>query len=65
MEFAQLPLSTDISSTAAAASIDLQKSGLLYISRIPPKMTPSILRQLLQPYGSIGRIYLVPKGSSI
>ena len=36
------------------------RTGVVYISRIPPAMTPSNLRQYLSPFGSIGRVYLAP-----
>ena len=36
------------------------RTGVVYISRIPPSMTPSNLRQHLSPFGNIGRVYLAP-----
>ncbi len=36
------------------------RTGVVFISRIPPAMTPSGLRQLLAPFGAIGRVYLAP-----
>lgn len=36
------------------------RTGVVYISRIPPAMTPSNLRQYLSPFGNIGRVYLAP-----
>lgn len=36
------------------------RTGVVYISRIPPAMTPSNLRQHLAPFGEIGRVYLTP-----
>ncbi|RYP16518.1 hypothetical protein DL765_005079 [Monosporascus sp. GIB2] len=38
-----------------------RKSGLVYVSRIPPYMKPTKLRQLLAPYGTINRIFLSPE----
>eukprot|EP01104_Vermistella_antarctica_P007274 TRINITY_DN1802_c0_g1_i1.p1 TRINITY_DN1802_c0_g1~~TRINITY_DN1802_c0_g1_i1.p1 ORF type:complete len:132 (+),score=33.55 TRINITY_DN1802_c0_g1_i1:289-684(+) len=38
------------------------RKGIVYLSRIPPKMTPLKLRHLLQPYGTILRIFLAPEG---
>jgi ESF2/ABP1 family protein len=58
MEFASIPLNASL----LEGSSDIKKTGLVYLSRIPPKMTPMLLRQLLSPYGTIGRIYLAPKG---
>ncbi|KAI9728052.1 MAG: RNA-binding ATPase activator esf2 [Cirrosporium novae-zelandiae] len=37
------------------------KTGILYISRIPPFMKPSTVRTLLSPYGSITRLFLTPE----
>jgi ESF2/ABP1 family protein len=36
----------------------VKKSGVLYISRIPPFMKPHKLRSLLAPYGAINRTYM-------
>lgn len=36
------------------------RTGVVYISRIPPAMTPSNLRQHLSSFGNIGRVYLAP-----
>lgn len=37
------------------------KTGVIYLSRIPPFMKPATLRQLLSPYGTILRIFLTPE----
>ncbi|KAG6026412.1 hypothetical protein E4U41_001276 [Claviceps citrina] len=39
----------------------IKKSGVVYISRIPPGMKPSALRSLLSPYGKLNRIFLAPE----
>ncbi|GJC79007.1 pre-rRNA-processing protein ESF2 [Colletotrichum liriopes] len=39
----------------------VRKSGVVYISRIPPFMKPQKLRSLLEPYGKINRIFLAPE----
>ncbi|KAL5627871.1 hypothetical protein BROUX41_002619 [Berkeleyomyces rouxiae] len=39
----------------------IRKSGVLYISRIPPFMKPHKLRTLLEPYGAINRTFLMPE----
>ncbi|KAI1413813.1 Pre-rRNA-processing protein ESF2 [Hypoxylon sp. FL1857] len=39
----------------------IKKSGLVYLSRIPPFMKPAKLRSLLEPYGKINRIFLTPE----
>ncbi|KAF3005624.1 RNA-binding ATPase activator esf2 [Curvularia kusanoi] len=53
----------------AGAPIDLKapskdKSGVIYISRVPPFMKPVVLRSLLTPYGAVGRIFLTPEDST-
>jgi ESF2/ABP1 family protein len=40
------------------------KSGVIYLSRVPPFMKPAVLRSLLTPYGAIGRIFLAPESST-
>ncbi|KAK8143487.1 RNA-binding ATPase activator esf2 [Beauveria asiatica] len=39
----------------------IQRSGVVYLSRIPPFMKPAKLRSLLEPYGVINRIFLAPE----
>ena len=39
----------------------IRRSGVVYISRIPPFMRPGKLRTLLEPYGKINRTYLTPE----
>jgi len=42
----------------------LAKTGVLYLSRIPPRLTPQKIRQLLAPFGSpILRIFLAPESN--
>ncbi|KAI8899340.1 hypothetical protein BC833DRAFT_524853 [Globomyces pollinis-pini] len=43
----------------------IEKTGVCYLSRIPPFMQPSKLRSILTKYGTIGRIYLNPEDSKI
>lgn len=38
-----------------------KRKGIIYIGRVPPFMKPIKLRQLLAPYGDIGRVYLAPE----
>ncbi|KAL5197108.1 hypothetical protein ABZP36_000620 [Zizania latifolia] len=40
----------------------LSKRGVCYLSRVPPNMNPSHVRQMLSKYGEVQRIYLVPEG---
>jgi len=52
------PLSKkNLIATAAA----VKKSGVVYLSRVPPFMKPQKLRSLLEPYGTINRIFLTPE----
>lgn len=39
------------------------RSGVIYLSRVPPFMKPAVLRSLLTPYGTVGRIFLTPESS--
>lgn len=41
-----------------------QKSvpGIIYLGHIPPRLRPKHLRNLLSPYGEVGRIFLQPEG---
>ncbi|KAL2761078.1 hypothetical protein ACRALDRAFT_205092 [Sodiomyces alcalophilus JCM 7366] len=39
----------------------LRKSGVIYLSRIPPYMKPQKLRSLLTPFGELNRIFLAPE----
>ncbi|TQS36472.1 hypothetical protein Golomagni_03078 [Golovinomyces magnicellulatus] len=53
-------LKKNLVATAAA----IKRSGVVYLSRIPPYMKPSKLRSLLEPYGKINRIFLTPEDAS-
>ena len=44
-----------------ATESQIKKSGVVYLSRIPPFMKPSKLRSLLEPYGKINRTFLSPE----
>lgn len=39
-----------------------EKTGVVYISRIPPGMRPTKVRHLMSGYGEVGRVYLQPEG---
>jgi len=39
----------------------MKKSGVIYLSTIPPYMKPIKLRQILERFGEVGRIYLSPE----
>lgn len=44
-----------------ATEAAIKKSGVVYLSRIPPFMKPQKLRSLLETYGKINRIFLAPQ----
>ncbi|KAI9173023.1 RNA-binding ATPase activator esf2 [Blastocladiella emersonii ATCC 22665] len=37
------------------------RTGLVYLSRVPPFMSPTVVRKLLSQYATLGRIYLAPE----
>ncbi|KAK0621656.1 hypothetical protein B0T17DRAFT_494433 [Bombardia bombarda] len=39
----------------------IRKSGVVYLSRVPPFLKPAKLRSLLEPYGKINRLFLAPE----
>ena len=39
-----------------------ERTGVVYISRIPPGMRPTKVRHLMSQYGEIGRVYLQQEG---
>ncbi|PHH73288.1 hypothetical protein CDD82_5557 [Ophiocordyceps australis] len=43
----------------------IKKSGVVFLSRVPPFMRPNKLRSLLQPYGVINRIFLAPEDPAV
>lgn len=66
---AGLPSELKLHSTKLAKGLPLSepkkdKSGVVYLSRVPPFMKPTVLRSLLIPYGAIGRIFLTPEPST-
>ena len=42
---------------------DESKAGVIYLSRIPTLMNVKILRQMMEQYGEVGRIFLQPDGN--
>lgn len=46
----------------AAFNMAQVRSGVIYISRIPPGMQPAKVRHLLSQYGEVGRVYLQQEG---
>ncbi|KAF1982193.1 hypothetical protein K402DRAFT_397787 [Aulographum hederae CBS 113979] len=45
----------------AKAQKAAKRTGVIYLSRVPPFMKPQTVRNLLEPYGEIGRIFLTPE----
>ena len=43
----------------------LKKRGVLYIARIPPRMTPTKLKSLLSDFGEVTRVYLAEEDAAI
>ena len=39
----------------------INQTGIVYISRVPPRTSPNQIKCLLERYGKIDRIYLTPK----
>lgn len=39
----------------------VRRSGVVFISRVPPFMKPDKMRSLLAPYGQLNRVYLAPE----
>ena len=46
----------------AAFKAAKEKTGVVYISRIPPGMRPTKVRHLMSQYGEIGKVYLQQEG---
>lgn len=36
--------------------------GIIYLGHIPPRLRPKHLRNMLSPYGEVGRVFLQPEG---
>ncbi|CAA9958693.1 hypothetical protein CFE70_002204 [Pyrenophora teres f. teres 0-1] len=56
--------STKLGKALPQSSLKKDKSGVIYLSRVPPFMKPAVLRSLLTPYGDVGRIFLTPEDST-
>ena len=41
-----------------------RKTGVIYLSRIPPFMKPQTVRHLLSPFGTVTKIFLTPESSA-
>jgi ESF2/ABP1 family protein len=56
--------STNLGKALPPKELKKDKSGVIYLSRVPPFMKPTVLRSLLTPYGAVGRIFLTPEPST-
>ena len=43
----------------------LRKRGVVYIARIPPRMTPTKVKSLLSEFGEVTRVYLVEEDPTV
>ncbi|CDK26729.1 unnamed protein product [Kuraishia capsulata CBS 1993] len=43
----------------------IKKTGVVYISRVPPYMKPTKMRQVLSRFGEVGRLFLKPEDQSV
>ncbi|KAI0538117.1 hypothetical protein GGR58DRAFT_469544 [Xylaria digitata] len=43
----------------------VKRSGVVYISRIPPFMKPGVVRSIFERFGKINRVYLAPEDSQV
>eukprot|EP00980_Cylindrotheca_fusiformis_P029505 scaffold23496_cov188-Cylindrotheca_fusiformis.AAC.3 len=43
----------------------LRKRGVIYIARIPPRMTPTKIKSLLSEFGEVTRVYLVEEDPTV
>lgn len=55
------PLRSLVKKNLVVSEPAIKKSGVLYISRVPPFMKPHKLRTLLEPFGTINKTYLAPE----
>lgn len=46
----------------AAFKATKEKTGVIYVSRIPPGMRPTKVRHLMSQYGEVGKVYLQQEG---
>jgi len=49
----------------AAFRAEKEKTGVIYISRIPPGMRPTKVRHLMSQYGEVGKVYLQQEGEFV
>lgn len=52
----------EMEQAAVSDNSEYARRGIVYISRIPPGLTPSSLRDIMQQFGQVTRIYCTPQG---
>mmetsp|Transcript_24053 Transcript_24053/g.51205 ORF Transcript_24053/g.51205 Transcript_24053/m.51205 type:complete len:272 (+) Transcript_24053:394-1209(+) len=52
-------------STTQDFNAKLQKRGIVYLSRVPPRMGPTKVKQLLSDFGEVTRVYLVEEDKTV
>lgn len=60
----ELKLSAKLLKPLPLSAPKKDKSGVIYLSRVPPFMKPAVLRSLLTPYGALGKVFLTPEPSA-
>lgn len=55
------PLKALSSKRLEASQKAVKKTGVIYLSRVPPFMKPFTVKKMLSPYGEIGRVFLTPE----
>lgn len=63
-EVVETPVKPLTKEELAAFKAAKERTGVIYISRIPPGMQPPKVRHLLSALGEIGRVYLQQEGKS-
>ncbi|CAB9508569.1 Activator of basal transcription 1 [Seminavis robusta] len=46
-------------------NVKLKKRGVIYVARVPPRMTPTKLKSLLSEFGEVTRVYLVEEDKTV
>lgn len=60
-----LPMPPLLLENEITPKMEEKRFGVVYISRIPPSMMPHELRQYLEPFGKLGRVYLAPDEKTV
>lgn len=46
-------------------NVKLRKRGVVYVARVPPRMTPTKVKSLLSEFGEVTRVYLVQEDKTV